>query len=39
MLIAALTINAPSEVIETMKNAAGVTDVRLSELKKQVKLI
>jgi len=39
MLIAALIINAPNEVIEIMKNAAGVTDVRLSELKKQVETI
>ena len=35
MIIAALRIKAPSEVIETMKNTAGITDTRLAELMKQ----
>jgi len=36
MIIAALKINAPAEVIETMKITAGITDVRLAELIKKV---
>ena len=36
MIIAALRINAPSEVIETMRNTAGITDTRLDELRRQV---
>ena len=39
MLIAAIKINAPSEVIEIMKNTAGITDTRFFELKKQAEVL
>jgi len=35
MIIAAFQTNAHTEVIEAMKNTAGITDTRLAELKKQ----
>jgi hypothetical protein len=36
MIIAAIKINAPAEVITTMKDTAGISDARLSELRTQV---
>ena len=39
MIIAAIKINAPTEVIETMKITAGITDIRLTELKKQAQTV
>ena len=35
MIITALKGNTPSEVIESMRKNAGITEIRLSELKKQ----
>ena len=35
MIITAIQSNVQPEAIETMKNVAGITDVRLAELKKQ----
>ena len=35
MIITAFQTNAPAEVIEAMKKNAGITDIRLAELKKQ----
>ena len=35
MIIATIKVNAPLEVIETMKNTAGITDARLNELREQ----
>ena len=38
MIIAAFQNNFQPEAIETMKKTAGITDVRLAELRKQAKV-
>ena len=39
MIIVALQGNAPSELLESMRKNAGITDMRLAELKKQAQKI
>jgi hypothetical protein len=39
MIITAFQTNAPAEVVEAMKKNAGITDLRLAELKNQAKAV